>query len=131
FVADTTQGTIQARIGAPLPPHEALGELDDVLARAAAPDASARLDAAGFAARLGALASALPTPEPLDLHPPDHVAPAPVNGFRAPAVSELTQVAQAATPAPIGTKAGPGEIFDAAPGASRKLGSPATNGHVV
>jgi serine/threonine-protein kinase len=131
FVTDTTIGTVAARVGMPLPPHEALGPLDDVLARAAAPQASARLDAAGFAARLGALASALPTPEPLDLHPPDHVAPAPVNGFRPPAVSELTQVAPAAKPAPIGTRAGPGEIFDAEPGASRKKGSPATNGHVV
>ena len=92
FVSDTTQGTIMARIGSPLPPNDALGPLDDVLARAAAPEASARLDAAGFAARLGALASALPTPEPLVLHPPDHVAPAPLNGFRPPAVSELTQV---------------------------------------
>jgi serine/threonine-protein kinase len=131
FVTDTTIGTVAARVVMPLPPHEALGPLDDVLARAAAPQASARLDAAGFAARLGALASALPTPEPLALHPPDHVAPAPVNGFRAPPVSELTQVAPAAKPAPIGTRAGPGEIFDAEPGASRKMGSPSANGHVV
>jgi eukaryotic-like serine/threonine-protein kinase len=70
---------------------------------------------------LGALASALPTPEPLPLHPPEHVPLAPVNGFRPPAVSELTQVppsvAKAGTkPAPVGTKAGPGEIFDAEPG---------------
>jgi serine/threonine protein kinase len=72
FVTDTTMGTLMARVGSPLPPHEALGPLDDVLARAAAPEASARLDAAGFAARLGALASALPAPEPLALHPPDH-----------------------------------------------------------
>jgi beta-lactam-binding protein with PASTA domain len=120
FVADTTQGTIMARIGATLPPHEALGPLDDVLARAAAPEASARLDAAGFAARLGALASALPAPEPLALHPPDHVALEPINGFRAPDVSELTQIgeptAKPKKPAPVGTKAGPGEIFDAEPG---------------
>src|SRR5580693_8228726 len=93
FVKDTTMGTLAARVGQPLPHNESLGPLDDVLARAAAPQAAARLDAAGFAARLGALASALPTPEPLELHPPDHVAPAPVNGFRAPPVSELTQVA--------------------------------------
>jgi eukaryotic-like serine/threonine-protein kinase len=125
FVSDTTQGTIMARIGSPLPPHEALGPLDDVLARAAAPEASARLDAAGFAARLGALASALPTPEPLALHPPDHVPPEPLNGFRPPAVSELTQVPPLVTkkPAPVGTKAGPGEIFDAEPSMSGKRGS--------
>jgi serine/threonine protein kinase/beta-lactam-binding protein with PASTA domain len=139
FVTDTTQGTIMARIGSPLPPNEALGPLDDVLARAAAPEASARLDAAGFAARLGALASALPTPEPLPLHPPDHVAPAPVNGFRAPAVSELTQIAvptaKSTKPAPVGTKAGPGEIFDAEPGTmggkGRSRGDAAAEGPVI
>jgi eukaryotic-like serine/threonine-protein kinase len=124
FVTDTTIGTLAARVGQPLPPHESLGPLDDVLARAAAPQASARLDAAGFAARLGALASALPTPEPLPLHPPEHIPLAPVNGFRPPAVSELTQVPSSAgkagsKPAPVGTKAGPGEIFDAEPGSAR------------
>jgi beta-lactam-binding protein with PASTA domain len=123
FVTDTTIGTLAARVGQPLPPHESLGPLDDVLARAAAPQASARLDAAGFAARLGALASALPTPEPLPLHPPEHVPLAPVNGFRPPPISELTQVPPAVKagtkPAPVGTKAGPGEIFDAEPGSAR------------
>jgi beta-lactam-binding protein with PASTA domain len=126
FVTDSTIGTLAARVGMPLPPNEALGPLDDVLARAAAPQASARLDAAGFAARLGALASALPTPEPLPLHPPEHIPLAPVNGFRAPAVSELTQVGsptgKTLKPAPVGTKAGPGEIFDAEPGSASKRG---------
>ncbi len=126
FVSDTTQGTIMARIGSPLPPNDALGPLDDVLARAAAPEASARLDAAGFEARLGALASALPTPEPLILHPPNHVAPEPLNGFRPPDVSELTQVppplGKATKPAPVGTKAGPGELFDAEPSLQGKNG---------
>ena len=67
FVTDTTMGTLAARIGQPLPHNDALGPLDDVLARAAAPDVAARLDAAGLAARLGALAAALPTPSPLPL----------------------------------------------------------------
>jgi eukaryotic-like serine/threonine-protein kinase len=129
FVSDTTQGTIMARIGAPLPPNDALGPLDDVLARAAAPEASARLDAAGFEARLGALASALPSPEPLVLHPVDHVAPAPLNGFRPPDVSELTQIppliGKATKPAPVGTKAGPGELFDAEPSLKGKSAGPA------
>ena len=131
FVSDTTQGTIMARIGSPLPPNDALGPLDDVLARAAAPEASARLDAAGFEARLGALASALPTPEPLVLHPQDHVAPAPLNGFRPPDVSELTQVpptlGKTTKPAPVGTKAGPGELFDAEPSLQGK-GAKSSNG---
>jgi eukaryotic-like serine/threonine-protein kinase len=118
FVTDTTIGTLMARVGQPLPPHPALGPLDEVLARAAAPEASARLDAAGFAARLGALASALPTPAPLPLRPPHQEAPAPIVGFRAPDVAELTQVGGVVPPkkaTPVGTRAGPGEVFDAEP----------------
>jgi serine/threonine-protein kinase len=153
FVTDTTMGTLAARIGQPLPHDVALGPLDDVLARAAAPDAAARLDAAGLAARLGALAAALPTPAPLPLVMPHLEDSAPINGFRAPGVGELTSgetmvaggmaaagagagaaaagagttgaaatdiltpgaAATALNGAPVGTKAGPGEIFDAEP----------------
>ena len=97
FVTDTTMGTLAARIGQPLPHHADLGPLDDVLARAAAPDVSSRLDAAGLAARLGALASALPTPAPLPLVVPDIVAAAPIKGFRAPGVTELTDQPQSGT----------------------------------
>ena len=93
FVTDTTMGTLAARIGQPLPHHPDLGPLDDVLARAAAPDVSARLDAAGLAARLGALSSALPTPAPLPLVMEHGGTTAPINGFRAPGVAELTEVA--------------------------------------
>src|ERR1700753_2126702 len=70
FVTDTTMGTLAARIGQPLPHNADLGPLDDVLARAAAPEVCSRLDAAGLAARLGALASALPSPSPLPLITP-------------------------------------------------------------
>ncbi len=142
FVTDTTMGTLAARIGQPLPHHPDLGPLDDVLARAAAPDVSTRLDAAGLAARLGALSSALPTPAPLPLVMEHGGTTAPINGFRAPGVAELTEVAAGtataataataanagtagtaatagattvAATAPVGTKAGPGEIFDAEP----------------
>ncbi len=128
FVTDTTMGTLAARIGQPLPHHPALGPLDDVLARAAAPDVAARLDAAGLAARLGALAAALPAPAPLPLVIPHLEAATPIAGFRAPGVSELTDsgviaaatgsataIAPALVAAPVGTKAGPGELFDAEP----------------
>ena len=131
FVTDTTMGTLAARIGQPLPHDPALGPLDDVLARAAAPDVGARLDAAGLAARLGALAAALPAPVPLPLVIPHLEAATPIPGFRAPGVPELTEtgvaavgsatstsstaVAPLAAGAPVGTKAGPGEIFDAEP----------------
>jgi serine/threonine-protein kinase len=148
FVTDTTMGTLAARIGQPLPHHDLLGPLDDVLARAAAPDVAARLDAAGLAARLGALASALPTPAPLPLVIPHLDASTQINGFRAPGVSELTEdpataaaaaaaatgvsataIAPGVNQAPIGTKAGPGEIFDAeANGAGPRGGRTAAAG---
>src|SRR5271166_940331 len=67
FVADTTLGTLMARVGATLPRNPALGVLDDTLARAAAPNADARLDAAALAARLEAIAASLPPPGPLPL----------------------------------------------------------------
>jgi serine/threonine-protein kinase len=128
FVTDTTMGTLAARIGQPLPHDPALGPLDDVLARAAAPEPSSRLDAAGLAARLGALAAALPVPAPLPLILTNST---PANGFHAPGLTELTDGAGltavvagstevaagavAANGAPVGTKAGPGELFDAEP----------------
>ena len=112
-----------ARIGSPLPPHEALGPLDDVLARAAAPEASARLDAAGSRPGWAHWPVPCPTPEPLALHPPEHV---PLGaGQRVPPTSHIradpgpSRAGKAgAKPAPVGTKAGPGEIFDAEPGSA-------------
>jgi eukaryotic-like serine/threonine-protein kinase len=150
FVTDTTMGTLAARLGQPLPHDDALGPLDDVLARAAAPEVASRLDAAGLAARLGALAAALPTPSALPLVMPHLEDSAPISGFRAPGVSELTDsgvvvagAAAGASPgpgaaaanasdstavapglagAPVGTKAGPGEIFDAEPAGRGRSG---------
>jgi serine/threonine-protein kinase len=90
FVADTTVGTLMARVGAALPRHPALGPLDDVLARAAAPEAAVRLDAAGVAARLEAIGVALPAALPLPLRPPGAVEPA-----AAPAISPPTMDATA------------------------------------
>ncbi len=143
FVTDTTMGTLAARIGQPLPHDPLLGPLDDVLARAAAPEAATRLDAAGLAARLGALAAALPVPAPLPLALGHATSSAPIAGFRAPGFSELTEVSPTGTAtgsgaaataidgtvvaggaaagvaakngAPVGTKAGPGQVFDAEP----------------
>lgn len=140
FVTDTTMGTLAARIGQTLPHDQALGPLDDVLARAAAPDVSARLDAAGLAARLGALAAALPTPAPLPLVFTHLEKSTPITGFTAPGVNELTETKVAGVGAtaaagvasgtmvagaPVGTKAGPGEVFDAeAYGRSHGSGTP-------
>jgi serine/threonine-protein kinase len=67
FIGDTTVATLMARVGALLPEHDALGPLSDVLVWAAAPDPAERLDASHLAARLQALAVALPAPEPLPI----------------------------------------------------------------
>ena len=146
FVTDTTMGTLAARIGQPLPHDEALGPLDDVLARAAAPDVAARLDAAGLAARLGALAAALPTPAPLPLvipHLEDVVADQRLpgaGGGRAdrPGVAAVAaprgrvldrrRAGDAVGGAPVGTKAGPGEIFDAEPSGGAAAAGPGAGG---
>jgi serine/threonine-protein kinase len=69
FVADTTVGTLMARVGRPLPPDPRLGPLEDLLEEAARPDLEGRLDAAALAARLEALSGTLPAAEPLPLDP--------------------------------------------------------------
>src|SRR6185437_3255149 len=70
FVADTTVGTLMARVGADLPRHPALGPLDNVLVRATAPDLFDRLDASRMAALLEAAAASMPPPTPLPLRVP-------------------------------------------------------------
>ena len=139
FVTDTTMGTLAARLGQPLPHNDLLGPLDDVLARAAAPDVASRLDAAGLAARLGALASALADAlgaaagdAPAGGLRPDQRVPgarrvrADRLGDRARGrcrrrrprcrwLATATAIAPGLAGAPVGTKAGPGEIFDAEP----------------
>jgi beta-lactam-binding protein with PASTA domain/tRNA A-37 threonylcarbamoyl transferase component Bud32 len=67
FSSDTTIATLMGRVDAPLPPHERLGPLNDVLALAAAPDPAQRYTAAELAARLQELGSSLPSPTPLPI----------------------------------------------------------------
>ncbi len=69
FTADTTISTLMARVGAPLPSHDALGPLAAVLQEAAAPDADERLDAQALSRRLHRLAGRLPAPAKLTLAP--------------------------------------------------------------
>jgi eukaryotic-like serine/threonine-protein kinase len=84
FAADTQVATLHARIGATLPFHPALGELEGVLRDAAAPDPDARLDAAQLLARLSALSRELPGAEgaPGRTHS--------VIGFSPPSAAELS-----------------------------------------
>jgi eukaryotic-like serine/threonine-protein kinase len=126
FVADTTMATLMARVNAPLPRNPALGPLDDVLARAAAPDVSERLDASQLAARLEAAAASLPAPAPLPGASPVQAGASPgrpetanpLTGDRTavvpvmppetqPTAADLTAVA-----APGTGSAAPGEVFD-------------------
>jgi beta-lactam-binding protein with PASTA domain/serine/threonine protein kinase len=67
FTADTTIGTLMARIGKPVEVPDALGPLQRPLERAGLPDAAERPDAGAFGIALMACAEGLPRPEPLPL----------------------------------------------------------------
>jgi serine/threonine protein kinase len=67
FTADTTLGTLMARVDRQLVVPEALGPLVDVLTRAGHPDPEQRIDSRTFAAGLLRAAKALPRPQPLPL----------------------------------------------------------------
>ncbi len=67
FSADTTIGTLMARIHHPLPVPDTLGALQAALAWAGNPDPAHRPDAAEFGAALMAAASSFDRPEPLAL----------------------------------------------------------------
>jgi serine/threonine-protein kinase len=111
FVADTTVGTLMARVGAPLPMDERLGPLAPVLARGAAPEVGERLNAAELAAELDSLALTTITTAPLPIgrfagrDDPDATA----------VVAGVGQGAGGGRASGAGSgafKAGPGEVFD-------------------
>jgi beta-lactam-binding protein with PASTA domain len=131
FVADTTVGTLMARVGQPLPSHRLLGPLDPVLARAAAPEAEVRLNATQLSARLEAVAVGLAAPARLPLRVSDGDAWSPPDaGHSIPPRAvphDLTAVAGMAIPTALAgaeptvadtpatqrsNRAGPGEVFD-------------------
>ncbi|MHB8330417.1 MAG: protein kinase domain-containing protein, partial [Acidimicrobiales bacterium] len=84
FAADTTMGTLMARVGAHLPGHDALGPLAPILEAAATPEPQDRLDAATVAARLRELVGRLAQPERLPLAGPGG------RGVPIPAVAPVT-----------------------------------------
>ncbi|MHB8293876.1 MAG: Stk1 family PASTA domain-containing Ser/Thr kinase [Acidimicrobiales bacterium] len=69
FAADTTIATLMGRVGRTIGYYPALGPLQPVVSRAAAPLAEARPTAAELAAELAELARELPAPDPLPLAP--------------------------------------------------------------
>jgi serine/threonine-protein kinase len=70
FAADTTIGTLMARVDHPLPIPEEVGPLAPVLAEAGVPDPGGRVDAAALADGLDSAATQLPAPDPLPLAGP-------------------------------------------------------------
>lgn len=67
FRADTTLGTLMARVDRPLEVPDTLGPLAAVITRAGHPDPDQRIDARTLAAGLLRAAKELPRPEPLPL----------------------------------------------------------------
>lgn len=67
FAADTTIGTLMARVGKQLEVPDSLGPLQDILTRAGHPDPEQRIDARALATGLLRAAKALPKPAPLPL----------------------------------------------------------------
>jgi eukaryotic-like serine/threonine-protein kinase len=67
FTADTTVGTLMARVGAHIPGHDGLGPLADILDAAVAPEVDERLDAGELAVRLRELGTRLGEPDRLPL----------------------------------------------------------------
>jgi serine/threonine-protein kinase len=67
FVADTTLGTLMARLERPLPVPESTGPLQPVLQAAGTVDPADRLDAGGLVRALDEVAAQLPPPGPLPL----------------------------------------------------------------
>jgi serine/threonine-protein kinase len=123
FVLDTAMGTLAARIGATLPAHGALGQLQPVLTDAAAPDRANRPDASALASRLEALASNLPRPKALELSAPIRLAEGPPTASGAPtqlvagnatgamdSTGVLTRTGVMSEPGRVA--AGPGQVFD-------------------
>jgi beta-lactam-binding protein with PASTA domain/tRNA A-37 threonylcarbamoyl transferase component Bud32 len=108
FTADTTFSTLMARVGSALPGHDALGPLADVLDAAATPDPDERLDAAGLAGRLRALATTLPAPDPLPLALISR-APRRVDALEEVAARDMTQHAPVVSPPPYAAPTGRGQ----------------------
>ncbi|HUE61436.1 MAG TPA: protein kinase, partial [Acidimicrobiales bacterium] len=70
FVADTTIGTLMARVGRDIAAPEELGPLGPALAAAGTADPERRVDAAALAWSMDAVAARLPPPAPLPLAAP-------------------------------------------------------------
>ncbi|HWF20928.1 MAG TPA: PASTA domain-containing protein [Acidimicrobiales bacterium] len=96
FSSDTTIATLMGRLNTPLPPHERLGPLNDMLAQAGAPNPAERYTAAELARRLHELGSSLPPPTPLPVAAPLPRRGASSGGAAGPAATGAASAAGAA-----------------------------------
>ncbi|MGH8996032.1 MAG: serine/threonine-protein kinase, partial [Acidimicrobiales bacterium] len=116
FVLDTAMGTLAARVGAPLPGHGALGQLQPILSAGAHPDLNQRPAAAAFGARLEALAATLPRPQalPIGTGPKSVIeGPPTVPGVpKTPSPNATAAIEHTGAMMPARMAAGPDQVFD-------------------
>jgi beta-lactam-binding protein with PASTA domain/tRNA A-37 threonylcarbamoyl transferase component Bud32 len=120
FSADTTIGTLMARLEHPVEAPEGLGPLRAIVEAAGTLDPADRVDAAAFGQALVKAAEELPRPTPIPLTGPSQTAP--IRGDAA----DVTLMGHAGPPgAPAPTPPGPPSLPPGAPGA---LGAPGVAG---
>src|SRR5918995_1602407 len=102
FSADTTIGTLMARLEPPIGVPDELGPLQAVVQAAGTLDPAERCDAAALGRALVAAAQALPRPQPIPLTGPSATAPLPAP-TAAPALARAS--ARAPLPAPTAAPA--------------------------
>ena len=99
FTADTTLGTLNARVGKQLPVSDQLGPLRKAIERAGHPDVDERPDAGEFSVALMAAAEELSRPEPLPLVSTLAAEPGTGNGAVDPTLVGAVPAVDAATSA--------------------------------
>ncbi|HEX3567441.1 MAG TPA: PASTA domain-containing protein [Acidimicrobiales bacterium] len=101
FSSDTTIATLMGRLNTPLPPHERLGPLNEMLAQAGAPNPAERYTAAELARRLHELGSSLPPPTPLPVATPLPRRGAPSGGAAGPVAAGAADQATGRLTGPV------------------------------
>ena len=114
FAADTTLGTLMARVDKPLPVPDELGPLAPVLRAAGAPDPGDRLDADGLGRALLRAAEHLDPPLPLPLvHTVPTEVPAPAPDDITAVIGGVGAIAAAGSPDPVGAAVADTDLFGA------------------
>ncbi|HEY7931212.1 MAG TPA: protein kinase [Acidimicrobiales bacterium] len=115
FEGSSAEAVLRARLSTPLPVRVELGTLDMILAQATVPDPQLRLDAEGFASRLGGVVS---DQSPFTLAGPGAAVPLLARftpneprtsiGFRAPSADQIVSSANQPRVRPTRPSSGPG-----------------------